>query len=36
MNQVVLNLWQENGTLWMTNQTQIIIQEMKLSIMQKY
>ena len=33
MKQVILNLWQENGALSMINQTQIMMKEMKLSIM---
>ena len=32
MKQVILNLWQENGALSMINQTQIMMKEMKLSI----
>ena len=34
--QTILNLWQENGTLPMIIQKWIIIQEMKLPIMQKF
>ena len=32
----VLNLWQENGTLSMIIQNQIILQQMKLPIIQKF
>ena len=31
MKQVILNWWQENGTLSMVNQMEIMIQEIKLS-----
>ena len=36
IKQAILKLWQENGTLSMTNETRIMMQEMKLSITQKY
>ena len=36
MKQMILNSWPENGKLSMINQTEIMMQEMKLSIMQKY
>ena len=35
MKQTILNSWQENRTLSMINQTQIMKQEIKLSVMQK-
>ena len=31
MKQVILNWWQENGTLSMVNQMEIMMQEIKLS-----
>ena len=33
---VILNFWHKNGTFSMINQMQIMMQEMKLSIIQKY
>ena len=36
MNQVTLNSWQVNGRLSVINQMEIVIQELKLSIIQKY
>ena len=36
LNLTILNLWQGNGILLMINQTPIMIQEMKLSITQKF
>ena len=36
MKQVILDLWEKNGTLSMINQTQVMMQEMKLCIIQKY
>ena len=36
MNQTILNSWQDNGTLSMNNQMQIMMQEIKLSIIKKY
>ena len=35
MNQTILNSWQDNGTLPMNNQMQIMMQEIKLSIIKK-
>ena len=35
MKQMILNLWQENETLSMIIQNKIMIQQMKLSIIQK-
>ena len=36
MKQTIINLYQENGTFSMIIQIQIIIYEMKLSIIQKF
>ena len=36
MNQAILNLWQENELLSLINQMKIIMQEMKLSMIQKF
>ena len=36
MKQMILNSKKENGTLSMINQMQIMMQAMKLSIMQKF
>ena len=36
MKQMILNLWQENETLSMIIQNKIMIQQMKLSIIQKF
>ena len=36
MNQTIINSWQENGTLWMISQRQIMMQEMKLSKIKKF
>ena len=36
MNQTILNSWKDNGTLSMSNQMQIMMQEIKLSIIKKY
>ena len=36
MKQVILNLWQENKTLPMIHQMQIMMKKMKLSVTQKY
>ena len=36
MNQTILNSWKDNGTLSMNNQMQIMMQEIKLSIIKKY
>ena len=36
MNQTILNSGQENGTLSMINQMQIMVEEMKLSVIQKF
>ena len=36
MNQAILNLWQENEILSVINQMKIIMQEMKLSMIQKF
>ena len=36
MKQIIQNLWQENGTLLMIIKKQIMMQEMKLLIMQKF
>ena len=36
MNQAILNLWQENEILSLINQMKIIMQEMKLSMIQKF
>ena len=36
MKQMILNLWQENETLSMIIQNKIMIQQMKLSITQKF
>ena len=36
MTQVILDLWQENGTLPMINKMQIMMQQMKLFITQKF
>ena len=35
MNQVILNIWQENGTVSMIIRIQIMMQEMKLSVIHK-
>ena len=36
MNQTIINSWQENGTLSMISQRQIMMQEMKLSKIKKF
>ena len=36
MKQAIQNLWQEIGALAMINQTEIMMQEIKLSITKKY
>ena len=36
MKQVIINSWPKNGTLSIINQTEIMIQEIKLSVTQKY
>ena len=36
MKETILNLWQENGTLPMINQKQIMMQEIKLFIIQRF